>query len=34
MTTKQHRKLQKTSRRPHSNKHEISKCYDRKKNKN
>ena len=29
-TTKQHRKLQKTSRRPNTNKHEISKWYNRK----
>ena len=30
MTTTQQRKLQKTSRRPDSNKHEISKRYDKK----
>ena len=30
MTTTQQRKLQKTSRRPDSNKHEISKWYDKK----
>ena len=29
-TTKQDRKLQKTSRRPNSNKHEISKWYNKK----